>query len=95
MAAFRRLRGLDAMEDRTFRLLTTGWRDGTTDRYERAWVKFEEFLVAKGLSGHTITVRDGLAYLSHLFQLGFQWRTIGLRHLTDASQGPRRRRFRG
>ena len=30
-------------------------------------------------------MRDGLAYLSHLFQLGFQWRTIGV-HRSAISQ---------
>ena len=42
-------------------------------------------MVSKGLSGDPITVRDGLAYLSHLFKLGLQWRTIGV-HRSAISQ---------
>ena len=73
------------MEDNTFRLLTTGWRDGTTDRYERAWVKFEEYLLARGLSGRPITVMMGMDYLTHLYDLGLQWNTIGI-HRSAISQ---------
>ena len=41
--------------------------------------------MARGLSRNPITVIDGLAYLSHLFKLGLQWRTIGV-HRSAISQ---------
>ena len=58
------------MEDDTFELISAGWRTGTIDRYERALVKFEEFLMTKGISLDSVTVNNGLDYLANLVNRG-------------------------
>ena len=68
LAAFRRCRNFQDADGDTIRLLAAGWRLGTTDRYERAWVAFEGFLVTRGLSLNSITLKNGLDYLAHLFK---------------------------
>ena len=78
LAAFLRLRGLKVVDDGTFSLISAAWRDSTNDQYERAWVKFEEFLLARGLPLDPITVKSGMAYLTFLYHRGLQWRTIGI-----------------
>ena len=66
------------MGDSTFRLLTAGQCVGTVNRYERAWVWFGEFVMAYGLSGRPISMRGGMDCLTHLFELGLQWRAFGV-----------------
>ena len=70
----------------TFQLISAGWRTGTLVRYERAWVKFEEFLVAEGVPLDSVTVNNSHDSLAHLVvKLGLSRNTVGV-HRSAISQ---------
>jgi hypothetical protein len=58
--------GVYAVSDRSFRLISAGWKRSTEDRYERAWQSFKAFLRSPSIRLHQASLRSVLDYLTHL-----------------------------
>jgi hypothetical protein len=58
--------GVDAVSDRSFRLIAAGWVQSSEDRYERAWQSFKSFLRASSVPLHQATLRTVTDYLTTL-----------------------------
>jgi hypothetical protein len=74
--------GVDAVSDRSFRLIAAGWKRSSEDRYERAWQSFKTFLRSSFLPLHQASLKTILDYLTHLYDRGLSWSTIGLHKST-------------
>jgi hypothetical protein len=74
--------GVNAISDRSFRLIAAGWVQSSEDRYERAWQSFKSFLRASSVPLHQASLRDVTDYLSHLFDVGMSWSTIAIHKST-------------
>jgi hypothetical protein len=74
--------GVDAVSDRSFRLIAAGRVLSSEDRYERAWQSFKSFLRASSVPLHQASLRTVADYLSHLFDEGMSWSTIAIHKST-------------
>jgi hypothetical protein len=70
--------GVNAVSDRSFRLIAAGWVPFSEDQYERAWQSFMSFLRASSVPLHQASLRTVTDYLSHLFDVGMSWSTIAI-----------------
>jgi hypothetical protein len=75
---FRGYWGVDAISDRSFYLITAGWKQSSEDRYERAWQSFKNFLRSSSIPFHQASLRNVLDYLTHLYNCKLSWSTIGI-----------------
>jgi hypothetical protein len=73
--------GVDAVSDRSFRLIAAGWKQ-SEDHYERAWRSFKAFLHASSIPLHQATLKTVLDYLTHLYDRGLSWSSIGIHRST-------------
>jgi hypothetical protein len=71
--------GVVTVSDRSF---SAGWKRSSEDRYERAWQSFKTFLRSFSIPLHQATLRSVLDYLTHLYDRGFLWSTIGIHRST-------------
>jgi hypothetical protein len=65
--------GVNAVSDKSFRLIAAGWVRSSKDRYERAWQSFKSFLRAASIPLSQATLRVVLDYLTHLYDCGLSW----------------------
>jgi hypothetical protein len=52
------------------------------DRYERAWQSFKTFLCTSSIPLHQASLKTVLDYLTHLYDCGLSWSTIGIHKST-------------
>jgi hypothetical protein len=76
--------GVNAVSDRTLRLIAAGWKRSSEDRYERAWQSFKAFLRSSSIPLHQASLNTILDYLTHLYDRGLLWSTIGI-HISTIS----------
>jgi hypothetical protein len=74
--------GVDAVSDRSFRLISAGWKRSSEDRYERAWQSFKAFLRSSSIPLHQASLKTILDYLTHLYDRDLSWSTIGIHKST-------------
>jgi hypothetical protein len=74
--------GVDAVSDRSFRLIAAGWKRSLEDRYERAWQSFKTFLLTSSIALHQASLKTVLDYLTHLYNRGLSWSSIGIHKST-------------
>jgi hypothetical protein len=74
--------GVDAISDRSFKLIAAGWVRSSEDRYERAWQSFKSFLRASSIPLHQASLRAVTDYLTHLYDAGMSWSTIAVHKST-------------
>jgi hypothetical protein len=74
--------GVNAVSDRSFRLISAGWKRSSEDRYERAWQSFKAFLRSSSIPLHQASLKTILDYLTHLYNRGLLWSTIGIHKST-------------
>jgi hypothetical protein len=74
--------GVNAVSDRSFKLIAAGWVRSSEDRYERAWQSFKTFLRASSIPLHQASLRNVTDYLTHLFDVGMSWSTIAIHKST-------------
>jgi hypothetical protein len=74
--------GVDAVSDRSFRLIAAGWKRSSEDRYERAWQSFKTFLRTSSIPLHQASLKTVLDYLTHLYDRGLSWSTVGVHKST-------------
>jgi hypothetical protein len=74
--------GVDAVSDRSFHLITAGWKQSSEDRYKRAWQSFKAFLRSSSIPFHQASLRSVLDYLTHLYDRGLSWSSIGIHRST-------------
>lgn len=75
---FRRAHKLEGVSTESFQLISSGWRQSSNDRYDRAWRSFSDFLRSNNVSIDSVSVNDVVDYLSLLFRRGLKYSTINL-----------------
>jgi hypothetical protein len=68
--------GVDAISDRSFRLIAAGWIRSSEDRFGRAWRSFKSFLCASSIPLHHVSLRVVMDFLTHLYGMCMSWSTI-------------------
>jgi hypothetical protein len=74
--------GVDAVSDRSFRLIAAGWKRSSEDCYERACQSFKTFLRASSIPLCQATLKTVLDYLTHLYDRGLSWSSMGIHRST-------------
>jgi hypothetical protein len=74
--------GVNAVSDRSFRLISAGWKQFSEDCYERAWQSFKAFFRSSSIPFHQASLRNILDYLTHLYDCGLSWSFIGIHRST-------------
>jgi hypothetical protein len=74
--------GVSPVSDRSFRLFSAGWKRSSEDRYERAWQSCKAFLRSSSIPLHQVSLKTILDYLTHLYDRGLSWSTIGIHKST-------------
>ena len=77
LADYRRLNSL-SLSDQVFNLVSDGWRQSTSSRYDAIWKKFRGFLRSRGISLDSVNLEIVLSYLHFLYDKGLAYRTICL-----------------
>jgi hypothetical protein len=63
-------------------LISAGWKRSSEDRYKRAWQSFKTFLRSSSIPLNQASLRSVLDYLTHLYDCGYSWSTIGIHRFT-------------